>query len=118
MGIEEGKAAQKDAEDKYAARVGEAEVAAQNLQKALHELSLREQELKDATAHRKQMVAEAEAAEHEAEEADIRDEMKNLLDIQIDFTQREIRRIDGEKAILLEAINLQTQLHKVTQLLA
>jgi len=117
--IEEGKAAQKDAEDKYAARVGEAEVAAQNLQEALHQLSLREQELKDATAHRKQMVSEAEAAaDHEAEEADIRDEMKNLLDIQIDFTQREIRRIDGEKAILLEAINLQTQLHKVTQLLA
>lgn len=117
--IKEGEAAQKDAEDKYAARVGEAKVAAQNLQEALHQLSLREQELRDATAHRKQMVSEAEAAaDHEADMAEIRDEMKNLLEIQIDFTHREIIRIDSEKAILDEAINLQTQLHKVTQLLA
>lgn len=117
--IKEGEAAQKDAEDKYAARVNEAKVAAQNLQEALHQLSLREQELRDAIAHRKQMVNEAEAAAaHEADMAEIRDEMKNLLEIQIDFTHREIIRIDGEKAILDEAINLQTQLHKVTQLLA
>lgn len=117
--IQEGVAAQQDATDKYNARVAEAKTAADNLTEAIRQLSLREQELADATAHKKEMIRVAkEHAAHEADMRAIRDEMKVLLEIQIDFTAREIIRIDGEKAILLEAINLQTQLHKVTQLLA
>lgn len=117
--IKEGEAAEKDATDKYNARVAEAKTAADNLREAIRQLSLREQELADAIAHRKEMVRVAqEHAVHEEQMRQIRDEMKLLLEIQIDFTAREILRIDGEKAILMEAINLQTQLHKVTQLLA
>merc|ERR1712113_1051626 len=117
--IKEGQEAEQDATDKYNARVHEAEVAAANLAEARHQLSLREQEYADAIAFRKQKVIEAQAAAaHEDEMRKIRDEMKTLLEIQIEFTNREIARIDHEKAILDEAINLQTQLHKVTQLLA
>jgi len=117
--IKEGQEAEQDATDKYNARVHEAKVAADNLAEARHQLSLREQEYADAIAFRKQKVSEAEAAAaHEDEMREIRDEMKTLLEIQIDFTNREIARIDHEKAILDEAIRLQNQLHKVTQLLA
>merc|ERR1711997_80604 len=71
----------------------------------------------DAYAEVLRKAAEAASA-HEDEMYRIRDDMKVLLETQIDFTNREIARIDAEKAILLEAINLQSQLHRVTQLLA
>jgi len=117
--ITEGEADQKKAEDNYADKVAKAKVAQDNLDAAVAALAEREAELVAATAHKKAMIAAAEAASaHEDEMYRIRDEMKVLLDIQAAFTAREIARIEMEKAILLEAINLQTQLHKVTQLLA
>lgn len=117
--IKEGQEAEEDATNKYNARVAEAATAKQNLENAETELDLRRKELSNAIDHKNEMIQNAKnAADHEKKMREIRDEMKNLLDIQRDFTDREIKRIDFEKEILLEAINLQTQLHSVTQLLA
>jgi len=117
--MKEGEADQKKAEDAHDDAVNKAQVAADNLLEAKQELEKRESELKAATAHKEEMIRLATAATaHEVEMRKIRDEMKILLDIQIEFTNRELERIAFEEKILREGINLQTQLHEVTQLLA
>jgi len=117
--IKEGEEDQKKAEDRYAEVLHNAAVAAQNLKDAEAALAQREAELVQATAHKEAMIKAAkEASAHEDEMLKERNEMKEALIIQQEFTAREIARIDFEKEILEEAINLQGQLHRVTQLLA
>jgi len=117
--IQEGEDARNFAIGEYNDRVSEAEVAAQNLVDAETALASRESELLDATALREELTSVAEGKSAvEVEKREIRDEKQEKLDIQIAFTNREIARIDGEKAILDADIHLNDLLLQIAQLLA
>jgi len=117
--IQEGEDARNFAIGEYNDRVSEAAVAAQNLVDAETALASREAELVDATAFRVEMTSIAEGKSAvEVEKREIRDEKKEKLEIQIAFTNREIARIDGEKAILEADVGLIDKLEQIAQLLA
>merc|ERR1712076_308681 len=92
----------------YHHRVAEAEVARVNLVNARAALEARESELVDATEVRieKTQIAEGKSAV-EVEKRGVRDAKKDKLDDQTEFTNREIARIDEEKAILEGSLGLQ-----------
>lgn len=99
--INKGAEERQSAIDKYNARVAEAATAAQNLVDAESALADREEDLENATANRiaKTNIAEAKTAV-EIEKRKIRDAKKIKLEIQKEFTAREIERVNFEKAIL------------------
>merc|ERR1712228_248723 len=102
----------------YHHRVAEAEVARQNLVAARAALEARESELVDATAVRveKTEIAEGKTAV-EVEKRGVRDAKKDKMDIQAEFTNREISRIDSEKVIYEKALHLLDILKKIIVLL-
>jgi len=112
--INKGEEERQSAIDKFNARVAEAATAAQNLVDAEAALEDREEELKAATANRiaKTKIAEAATAV-EVEKRKIRDAKKNKLEVQKEFTAREIKRIDFEKAILEEGHSQESLLKEV-----
>jgi len=99
-------------------KVAEAEAALQALIAAESELSKRENELVDATAVRveKTSIAEGKTAV-EVEKRAVRDAKKDKMDIQAEFTNREISRIDSEKVIYEKALHLLDILKKIIVLL-
>merc|ERR1712228_789261 len=107
--LEEGEDARQSAIGKYNDRVSDAETA----------LAVSEQELVDAGDVTVDMtnIAEGKSA-IEVEKRAIRDEKQKKLDVQIAFTNREIARIDGEKASLEEVLKLTRLLQKIAELLA
>lgn len=112
--INKGEEERQSAIDKYNARVAEAAQAAQNLLDAEADLEDKEEKLKAATANRiaKTKIAEAATAV-EVEKRKIRDAKKNKLEVQKEFTAREIKRIDFEKAILEEGHSQESLLKEV-----
>merc|ERR1712113_522726 len=112
--LNKGEEERQSAIDKFNARVAEAATAAQNLVDAEAALEDREEELKAATANRiaKTKIAEAATAV-EVEKRKIRDAKKNKLEVQKEFTAREIKRIDFEKAILEEGHSQESLLKEV-----
>jgi len=117
--LEEGEDARQSAIGKYNDRVSEAATAKQNLIDAETALAVSEQELVDAGDVTVDMtnIAEGKSA-IEVEKRAIRDEKQKKLDVQIAFTNREIARIDGEKASLEEVLKLTRLLQKIAELLA
>jgi len=112
--INKGEEERQSAIDKYNARVDEAATAAQNLVDAEAFLENKEEELKAATANRIEKTKIAEAASAvEVEKRKIRDAKKNKLEVQKEFTAREIKRIDFEKAILEEGHTQESLLKEV-----
>jgi len=117
--LQEGEDDRQSAIGAYNDRVSEAAVAAQNLVDAETALATREEELVAAGEHTEAMteIAVGKSAV-EVEKRGIRDAKKKKLDVQIAFTNREIARIDGERAILLNDIDLTDQLKQIAELLA
>jgi hypothetical protein len=99
-------------------KVAEAEAALQALIAAEAELSKRENELVDATAVRveKTGIAEGKTAV-EVEKRSVRDAKQEKMDIQAEFTNREIARIETEKVIYEKALHLLDILKKIIVLL-
>jgi len=117
--IQEGEDDRQYAIGEYNDRVAEAATAAQNLIDAETALANREQELTDAgvvTADMTNIAVGKSAVE--VEKRGIRDAKQKKLDTQIAFTNREIARIDGEKAALENVLALVLQLQKIAELLA
>jgi len=117
--LQEGEDDRQSAIQAYNDRVSEAATAAQNLVDAETALATREEELVAAGEHTAAMteIAVGKTAV-EVEKRKIRDAKKKKLDVQIDFTNREIARIDGEREILLNDISLTGQLKQIAELLA
>merc|ERR1711953_879947 len=99
-------------------KVAEAEAALQALNHATSELSKRENELVDATAVKveKTGIAEGKTAV-EVEKRCVRDAKQEKMDIQAEFTNREIARIDSEKVIYEKGLHLLDILKKIIVLL-
>lgn len=117
--LQEGEDDRQYAIGEYNDRVSEAATAAQNLVDAETALATAEEELVDAgvvTAEKTEIAVGKTAVE--VEKRNIRDSKQKKLDTQIAFTNREIARIDGERAVLEEDIKLITQLRQIAELLA